>query len=147
MSVFDGFMNKAKNATQTAGKMANELVEITKIKKAIFDLDQEISRAYEEIGRMVFETYLEKATYSTDVVNAKCELINNKIAEKKDLEKKIHSIKKVKMCKECKELNPIDNSFCAKCGAKLENIIEDDDAVIMEEVVSEETAAPDNENE
>lgn len=107
---------KASETYQVTKEKATNLSEELKIKGKINELKEQISKTYNEIGKIVYNEVKDGKDVSKDEVSEKCENISRMKDEIEKLETQILNIKKVKKCIECgAELN-IDDEFCSKCG-------------------------------
>ncbi len=55
MSVLDDMIVNAKSAADAVGKTASKLVDISKLRISAADLNAEINKKYEALGRAVYE--------------------------------------------------------------------------------------------
>lgn len=55
----DDLGRKLSGAAEVVGKKANEVTGIAKLKNQIYSLEREIDRDFTEIGKKVYERYLE----------------------------------------------------------------------------------------
>jgi ribosomal protein L40E len=131
MAIFDNLGKKAATFAQNAAKKSGELVEATKLNLSIKAEEDKIDNNYFEIGKLVFQDYLENKELKPEVL-AHCENIkasNETIAE---LKEKIMEVKNVKICSQCGAELEKSTQFCSGCGAKQE-IPQTKEAVELEE--------------
>lgn len=114
-------VDKLKDAiTSTANvvvKKSSELYERSKITLSITSLQNEIDKIYMEIGKLVYEGNKEE-DLSLDLVQEKCDLVDEKMQQLKELRAERASVKNVKICPACNaEVSP-ESTYCANCGEK-----------------------------
>lgn len=118
MGVFEDVVVKAKVAADYAGKKTGEIVELTKIKFSIADLEDKIKTEFQQLGKVVYNAASEH-TDATEIVREKSEKIDALYVELLKLRDKEAEIKEQKKCAECGAINPETAKFCQNCGAKL----------------------------
>lgn len=57
--VFDDIGRVLSGAADVVSRKAGEAVELTRLKNQIFSLEREIKRDYADLGKMIYEQYLE----------------------------------------------------------------------------------------
>lgn len=136
MNDFNAILGKVKNWANAAGKKTEEVVEASKLKLQIVSLNGDLSKAYEELGNMVYHAAKNNETVGEemDAVMDKIDELHEKLAE---LESKVGEIKKVRTCGNCGADCPADAHFCSRCGVILE-AVECCDAEVVEEAPCEE---------
>ena len=55
MGIFDDVVVNAKSAAQTVGKMAGQFVDMSKLRINMSELNGEITKRYQELGRFIYE--------------------------------------------------------------------------------------------
>lgn len=55
MGIFDDVVVNAKSAAQTVGKMAGQFVDMSKLRINMAELNGEITKRYQELGRFIYE--------------------------------------------------------------------------------------------
>jgi len=117
--LFNQFVKAARSTTTNVTKKTGEIVEATKVKVAIADLENEIETMYADIGRLVFKAYSDN-TPPSEEINEKCAQITLKLKEVDELEIKLSGIKDEIKCPECGADNASGSQFCSSCGTKLQ---------------------------
>ena len=56
--VLDDIGRVISGAADTVSRKTGELVELTRLKNQIFNLEREIKRDYADLGKMIYEQYL-----------------------------------------------------------------------------------------
>lgn len=86
------FMDKASVVAADLGKKTEETIEIQKIKSQIRSLNRASEKDFIEIGKMVYDKFLEGIVESEDYI-VFCENIEKRNEEIKELEADIEEIK------------------------------------------------------
>lgn len=120
MGLFEDVVVNAKTAVNVVGKKASQIVDISKLRISAADLNNEISKQYEAIGRTVYE--------AKKTGNDTSDLIAESVAAIDDLYEQLDAVNgllasaRAKMvCKNCGQENAQGSVFCCKCGQKLSN--------------------------
>lgn len=118
----NGMLNEvivgAKNAAKTVGKKATEIVDISKLRITSTELNNEISKRFEALGRVVYDSKKE----GTDIEGLVSECIKSIDAlyvRLHDNNEQIAKMTNKKTCKNCGGVNTNDAVFCSKCGVRL----------------------------
>lgn len=120
MANFDNVVGLAKDIAETAGKTAERVVGISKLKLRVSQINSEIKKAYEKLGSAVYN--MKKANYEDDgLIASVVEEVDDLHAERAKVEAKIASLKKQVICNTCGAKNPEDAVYCVKCGSRFEN--------------------------
>ncbi len=120
MEFFEQIKNKTVDVAQTVAQKSGEAVEISKIKYAIFDLNNDIKKLYSEIGKLVYTEVADSAEYSEGVL-MKCEIIRAKKAKIEALKAKADRVKRgsAYTCPECGRECGEAESGCPYCGSDM----------------------------
>lgn len=124
--VFDKLKEHASKAKDGALKLTktvigktNNVVSQTKLKFAISETEDKIKEIYAEMGKLVYDTY--KSTGAVDDSLAeKCRKIDALVLEAAELKEQLAELKETVKCADCGAYNHADDTYCSKCGAKLE---------------------------
>ena len=130
MSLFDNLSKKIGDVAQNAAKVSGELVEITKINVNIKAEEDNINKIYNEIGRYYFGQF-EAGVQLDEFIMDHCHKIKGYELHINDLKEKIKEIKNIEICEVCGSETARTNTFCGKCGSKInikENQAEYDDS-------------------
>ena len=118
MGLFEDVVVNAKSAVDIVGKKAGKIVDVSKLKINAADLNNEIAKRYESLGRMIYEQK------KTD--NDSSELISDCIAAIDDLYEQLDAVNEQMVtmrakfiCKNCGQENPQNATYCSKCGQKM----------------------------
>ena len=148
----DEFIDKIKDgASKTkdaAGRIAKQVakhtsnaITSTKLTYAINEANNKIKDIYSQIGKTMYEEYLDGATVNEQFADM-FEKIDALMHDIEALQAKKAELKKATRCQQCDTLNPNDSDYCSKCGAKLEkqdDVSDDEPAeeVEIDEIVIE----------
>lgn len=132
MSFFDEVLSTAKKAVDTVGKGTGNVIDSGKLKVKANELKGEMKKSYEALGKLVYEAKMDGSDVSAQIDDAVATItaIKEQIAE---IEANLLKLAKKTTCKNCGEVNPIEASFCAKCGTKIEKPVESADAEVCGE--------------
>ncbi len=118
MGLFDDVVLNAKNAAQSVGKMAGQLVDMSKLRISVSEVNGELGRRFTELGEFVYEA--KKTGVVDDAVLAeKLAGIDDLYAELAQLTEQLNVLQNKAVCPVCGKKVPQDAAFCSACGAKL----------------------------
>lgn len=138
MATFDDVVDKAKDFAETAGKTAEKVVEVSKLKLQVSQINSEIKRAYEKLGSAVY--HMKKADYEDDgLISSVVEEIDSLFAEKDSVEAKLAALRNQLICTTCGAKNPKDALYCVKCGSRLQDEEKEPEEPDLQEADAEET--------
>ncbi len=122
--LLDKIKDGASKTKDAAGRLAKEVakrtsnaITSTKLSYAINDANNKIKDIYAEIGKTMYEKYLDDG-YDSDFAS-EFEKISVLMQDIEILETKKAELKNVLRCSECGTFNPATSEYCAKCGSKL----------------------------
>lgn len=107
----------ARTATH-AGKKAGEMFNTSKHQLTIFDLKNDISDLYKEIGELIYKTH-RNGDETAEAIEEKLAIIDEKAERIEELRELIDEIKETKTCGSCGAKSEKSADFCKKCGSKL----------------------------
>lgn len=140
MGIFDDVVVNAKSAAQTVGKMAGQFVDMSKLRINMSELNGEITKRYQELGRFIYEA---KKAGSADEAALADQIagIDDLYAQLSAVSAQYASMQNKVTCPVCGKQMTTDSMFCSHCGAKLENVpVEPETEEAVEE--TEETEVP-----
>ena len=111
------FNDVKKVVSDTAQKVvqkSGEAMEYGKIKYKIYDIQNDISKIFAQIGQDVYEGYKDGAA-SYDI-SQKCDIIDEKKEEIEELQAKLVELKNSKKCLACGRMTKKEDAFCPACG-------------------------------
>jgi len=65
----DGLGRMISDTADTIGRKTGEVVEITKLKNQIYNLEREMKHNYEEIGKMIYARYTEEGVVENEFLD------------------------------------------------------------------------------
>lgn len=120
MEIFESIKNTISSTAKTAAKKSNELVEITKLKMAISNLEADIARLMRDIGEIVYEGYKSGEADASEELPEICKQIEAKYEDIEASKAKLRKLKNLKLCNSCMTESDPDAVFCPKCGQKFQ---------------------------
>lgn len=118
MATFDDVVDKAKDLAETAGKKAERVVEVSKLKLQVSQINADIRRAYEKLGSAVYN--MKKANYEDEeLIASVVEEIDDLVEDRASTEAKLAVLKNQVICDTCGAKNPQEAVYCVKCGSRL----------------------------
>lgn len=118
MGLFEDVVINAKSAVDVVGKKAGQIVDISKLRINAADLNNEINKRFEALGRVVYDTK-KTDNDSTDLV-AECVAAIDELYEQLDaVNEQLLATSKKFICKNCGEENRQGSVYCNRCGKKL----------------------------
>ncbi len=118
MTTFEDILAKARDIAESVKDKTGEIVDKTKLKLAIGDLEKKLAATFEGIGRLVYDAEIageDIAQLKTDAFDTVKELQ----AELATLQAKLYDLEGVACCNTCGAPNEKDATFCKKCGKPL----------------------------
>lgn len=118
MGVLEDVVINAKSAAETVGKEAGRLVDISRLRFSAAEIQKEISKKLENLGRIVYDSRKSGSAVdiSFDEQTAAIDLLYQKLDE---VNEKINVLRRKTVCPKCGFDNAEDSVFCSRCGTKL----------------------------
>lgn len=136
MGLFEDVVLNAKTAVNAVGKKAGQFVDASKLRLNAASLSNEISKRFEALGRIVYDS--QKKGENTDSLVAECiSSIDDLYHELDAVNDQIAASRSQVVCRMCGEENPANAVYCCKCGHKLQ----EEDAAAGETPDAEEAAS------
>ena len=116
---FDNFISRAKEAAAAAGKVAEEVVDTSRLKIREAKLSSEIREAYERLGSVAYDSIKHNTDnrHLKDMVVAE---LDGLLQEMEDLKSGEASAAEQVACPQCGCFNEKSFTFCSRCGASLQ---------------------------
>lgn len=118
MGLFEDVVINAKSALNVVGKKAGKIVDVSKLKISAVEIQNKISKLYEELGRCAYKSFKDGKELSC--VEEYAKKIDALKEEYVSVDEKIAEMKKKIRCSKCGFINLEDAIYCCKCGAKIE---------------------------
>jgi hypothetical protein len=118
MGLFEDVVVNARSAANVVGKKAGQFVDISKLRISAADLNNEISKRFETLGRTVYEAK-KTDNDSSDLVSECITAIDDLYEQLDALNEQLAAMREKLVCKGCGEENPQSAIYCSKCGRKL----------------------------
>lgn len=119
MSNFENFTKRVAETAKAAVRKSGDIVEVTKLNLNIGTEEDKIKKLYVDMGRMVYELYLNGDEVSSVLVD-NCEKVGNHEKAIQELRQKILQLKNMKACQECGSEIEMDFEYCPRCGGRQE---------------------------
>ena len=118
MTTFEDILVKARDIVGSVKDKTGEIVDKTKVKMTIGDLEKKLAATFEGIGRLVYDA----DTTGEDIEALKAdafETVKELQAEIAKLQNRLYDFEGVFCCDACGTANEKDAAFCKKCGKAL----------------------------
>ncbi len=129
MGTFEDVVINAKSAAVTVGKEAGRLVDISKLRFTAAELQREVSKKHEALGRMVYDAYKSGSSANISFDEHIC-AIDDLYKKIDDVNDKINTLRRKSACPKCGFRNDDKAVFCSQCGAKLGSEANPDDNTV-----------------
>lgn len=117
MDFFNKLGKKASEAYKVTADKTGKLAKEAKLRMKIMDLKSDINKIYDEIGKEVYENYVEKNKKDiSKKLNDKCTQIDALSKEIKTILKECLELKDKKLCESCSAEMDKNTKFCPECG-------------------------------
>ncbi len=118
MGFFEEAVVKAKDLYDVAAKKTGEVVSVQKLKLKATQVNSQLSKDFETLGRLYYESAKESGEEVTDYAEI-IGSIDAKFDELDSIECEINETKQTKVCSACGAKCADTASFCANCGQQL----------------------------
>ena len=137
MGLFEDVVVNAKSAANVVGKKAGQLVDISKLKISAADVNREISRRREAMGRTAYDA--DKAGYDAkELIRESISCIDELYEQLDVINEELAQARNQINCPVCGHANSIESCYCNRCGSKLTKDPEPEKPVAPEAPVSPE---------
>lgn len=118
MGLFENVVQTARTAAKTVGKKAEEVIDLSKRKLNVSELEDKLEEAFGELGEIYY-----KVLKGETVQDGETEDIVNKIEDLKqqleDAREELAKLSQKSVCPACGAECETSSVFCSKCGAKM----------------------------
>ncbi len=118
MSKFNSFMNKALDLANATGKKTGEIVESSKLKLQISQLNNDLDKIYQKMGQLAYQQ-IKSDVNNASTLQAKAEEADALIRQIEELSDKVAEVTNQSKCESCGSNNNSGVAFCSRCGAGL----------------------------
>lgn len=118
MAIFEDMLSRAKVLAEVAGKKTGEMVENTKVKMEIAQIQREVASLYEGLGRLVYDGRKSGESVE-DMVEACVAHLDEQNAYLEELQDRLLESKSAVRCAACGTVNDDSARFCNHCGQSL----------------------------
>lgn len=119
MGLFEDVVVNTKSVVDVVGKKAGQIVDISKLRISAADLNNDISKRFEILGRMIYDAK-KTDNESNDLVTECIAAIDDLYEQLDAVNDQLTLLKNKAVCKNCGAENPQDAAFCNRCGSKLD---------------------------
>lgn len=113
-------IDEAEKFTKNAVKKTKDVIDQTKYKYTISEIETKIKDVLAELGASIYNEYKEGSEFDDDIAQ-KCSQLDEFYQEIEEIKTKIAQLTKTTVCKNCGALINNESVFCPKCGAKKED--------------------------
>jgi len=118
MGVLEEAVVNAKSAAVSVGKEAGRIVDISKLRLNASEIQKDIARKYEALGKIVYESC--KAGQSASVgFDEHIVEIDGLYQKLNAVNEKLNNLRHKTVCPKCGFDNDEQSQFCSRCGARL----------------------------
>ncbi len=122
MQFFDDLGKKLKDVVSSAGKVAQDVTESTKLNLTLKTKENEIQELYAQIGKAYYARR-QAGTESTESLDVLCAQLDALIDDMNALESEIATRKGQVHCPSCGSVQSTQSAYCSECGEKLPEIV------------------------
>ncbi len=118
MGLLDDVIVNAKSAANVVGKKASQFVDISKLRISAADLNNEISKRFESLGRAVYEAK-KTENDSSDLTAESVRAIDELYEQLDAVNAQLAAAREKLVCASCGQENAQGSVYCSRCGHKL----------------------------
>ncbi len=118
MGILDDVVINAKSAAEAVSRKAGQIVDISKLRISAAELNSEISKRYEVLGRYVYETSRQILAGDPEAVGKMAEIDELK-TQATAIAQALGDKQNKVVCPTCGKQCSNTDQFCAGCGTKL----------------------------
>ena len=136
MNKIDELLNKAKAVANAAGKKTGEMVEVSKLKLQVVQLNSDVEKVFKRIGELTYSHFRNNTDTNREIEDAMAE-IDKMYQEIESLNIKINSAQQMIKCANCGAANSVDAMFCSRCGKSLNEENKNEPAAYVDIAIEE----------
>lgn len=118
MSMFDDMIVNARSAADAVGKKASKLVDLSKLRISAADINGEINKKFQSLGRSVYDAHKAGADPSETISSTSAE-VNDLMEQLEAVNMQLAAAHAKIVCGYCGEENSQEAIYCSKCGHRL----------------------------
>ena len=118
MGILDDVVINAKTAAEVVGKKAGQIVDVSKLRINVAELNAELSKRFEALGNYVYENCRESLAEDAEAVGKMAE-IDELMSQRDVLTKELVDKQNKVVCPVCGKQSSTTALYCSNCGTKL----------------------------
>ena len=118
MGLFEDVVVNARTAVNVVGKKASKIVDLSKLRISATDLNNEISKRFEAMGRTIYDSK-KSGNDASDLIAESITAVDELYEQLDAVNDQLAAAHAKLVCKNCGQENPQGSTFCCKCGQKL----------------------------
>lgn len=118
MGILEDVVINAKSAANAVGKSATKLYDLSKLKVSAADLNGDINKHFESLGRIVYDGK-QTGEDNSALIEDSVKTIENLYESLAAINQQIDELKNLVKCPKCGFENALGSNYCNCCGAKI----------------------------
>ena len=119
MGILEYVVINAKSAANAVGKSATKLYDLSKLKVSAADLNGDINKHFEALGRIVYDGK-QNGEDNSALIEDSVKIIKDLYESLAAINQQIDELKNLVKCLKCGFENSLGSNYCNCCGAKIE---------------------------
>ena len=119
MGILEDVVINAKSAANAVGKSATKLYDLSKLKVSAADLNGDINKHFEALGRIVYDGK-QNGEDNSALIEDSVKIIKDLYESLAAINQQIDELKNLVKCPKCGFENSLGSNYCNCCGAKIE---------------------------
>ncbi len=120
MGILDDVVVNVKSAAGVVSKKAGQIVDISKLRLNVSEVNGAINKCYNELGQYIYNGKKDGEVVDTDIDERIAE-IDELYVQLEELATQMALLQNKVSCPVCKKLCDNEASFCSSCGAAIKN--------------------------
>ena len=117
MGILEDVVINAKSAANAVGKSATKLYDLSKLKVSAADLNGDINKHFEALGRIVYDGK-QNGEDNSALIEDSVKIIKDLYESLAAINQQIDELKNLVKCPKCGFENSLGSNYCNCCGAK-----------------------------